>query len=59
MPAICNRAIQDYDQAITLKPDFARAYLCRSDAYHELGYETRAKQDYEQAIKLDPSLESE
>lgn len=47
-------AIQDYDQAIELDPDYAQAYNNRATAYHSKGIYTRALQDYTTAIKLNP-----
>ncbi len=47
-------AIQDYDQAINLDPDYAQAYNNRATAYHSKGIYTRAIQDYTTAIKLNP-----
>jgi tetratricopeptide (TPR) repeat protein len=51
------RAIQDYDTAIRLKPDDAIAvavYNNRGLAYAELGQYQRAIQDYDTAIRLKP-----
>jgi tetratricopeptide (TPR) repeat protein len=49
-----DRAIQDYDQAIRLVPDYANAFNSRGVAYQAKGENERALQDYDQAIKLDP-----
>src|SRR2546429_5742743 len=43
-----DRAIQDYDQAIRLKPDYPTAFNNRGDAYHAKGDYDRAIQDYDQ-----------
>src|SRR5205085_2424596 len=49
-----DRAIQDYDQVIRLKPDHFRAFNNRGNAYeHKADYD-RAIQDYDQAIRLKP-----
>jgi tetratricopeptide (TPR) repeat protein len=48
------RAIQDFDQAIKLKPDDAQAFYIRGTAYEYKGEHARAIQVYEQAIKLKP-----
>ena len=45
-------AINDYDQAIKLKPNNADAYYCRGLARHDLGDNKAAIEDYGQAIQL-------
>jgi lipoprotein NlpI len=50
-----DRAIQDYNQAIRLKPDFAEAFFNRGLIYSDRGDNDRAIQDYDQAIRLKPS----
>jgi lipoprotein NlpI len=48
------RAIQDYDQAIRIKPNYPEAFNNRGYAYfHKMDYD-RAIQSYDQAIKLNP-----
>ncbi len=47
-------AIQDYDQAIRLRPEYPDAYRNRGDSYSNKGQLDRAIQDYDQAIKLKP-----
>jgi len=49
------RALQDYDRAIELDPNYAKAYHNRGIAYDELGEYQRALQDYGCAIELDPN----
>lgn len=49
-----DRAIQDYDQALRLKPDYAEAFNNRGIAYWKKGQFDRAIQDYDQAIRLKP-----
>ena len=51
-----DRAIQDYDEAIRLKPDDAKAFLNRGTAYKAKGEIDRAIQDYDEAIRLEPYL---
>ena len=51
-----DRAIQDYDKAIELKPDFADAYNNRGNAYADKGAYDRAIQDYDKAIELKPDF---
>jgi tetratricopeptide (TPR) repeat protein len=50
-----DRAIQDYDQAVKLNPNYADAFNNRGDAYSDEGQSDRAIQDYDQAIKLNPN----
>ena len=50
-----DRAIQDYDQAIRLNPNYASAFNNRGLAYVNKGDNDRAIQDYDQAIKLNPN----
>ena len=50
------RAIQDYDEAIRLNPEFIEAYYSRGSIYDNLGQPHRAIQDYDEAIRLDPNL---
>jgi tetratricopeptide (TPR) repeat protein len=47
-------AIQYLDDAIKLKPDLARAYNNRGNAYSDLGQDQRAIQEYNEAIRLNP-----
>ena len=47
-------AINDYDQAISLNPDFARPFNNRGFAYLKKGESDRALKDFDQAIKLKP-----
>ena len=49
-------AIAAYDQAIRLKPDFAKAYNNRGIAKDELGRHEDAIADHNQAIRLKPDL---
>jgi lipoprotein NlpI len=49
-----DRAIQDYDQALRLRPDHASAYYNRGLAYWRKGDSDRAIQDFGQAIQLKP-----
>lgn len=47
-------AVQDYDQAIRLKPDYAAAFTNRGVAYDTMYQYDRAIQDHDQAIRLKP-----
>ena len=48
-----SRALQDYNKAIALEPEFARpVYESRSKLYKEMGKEDLAKRDLEKALKM-------
>ncbi len=49
------RAIEDYDRAIGLLPDYARAYASRGSAYRSLKDYKRAIADYNRALELWPN----
>jgi tetratricopeptide (TPR) repeat protein len=49
-----DRAIQDYNQAILLDPNYTEAYINRGIAYWKKRDLDRAIQDYNQAISLNP-----
>jgi tetratricopeptide (TPR) repeat protein len=49
-----DRAISDYTEAIRLKPNYAKAYYNRGNAYREKGDYDRAISDYNEAIRLNP-----
>ena len=51
-----DRAIQDYDEALRLKPDFAEAYYFRGEAWREKADPNRALKDYEQALRVNPRM---
>ncbi|MGJ5630492.1 tetratricopeptide repeat protein, partial [Nostoc sp. CALU 1950] len=48
-------AIEDYNQAIKINPNYALAYYNRGVARYELGDKQAAIEDYNQAIKNDPN----
>ena len=49
------KAIQDYDEAIRLNPQFADAYYNRGTAYgRDLGQYGKAIKDFDEAIRLNP-----
>jgi lipoprotein NlpI len=50
-----DRAIEDFDQAIRLNPNFAEAYVKRSIAHALKGQSDRAIEDLDQAIRLNPN----
>ena len=47
-------AILEYDEAIRLDPEYARAYYDRGTVYGALGQYEQAIQEYNEAIRLDP-----
>jgi tetratricopeptide (TPR) repeat protein len=50
-----DRALQNADQAIRLRPDYAGAFFTRGRVFNHKGQYDRAIQDFDQAIKLSPS----
>jgi tetratricopeptide (TPR) repeat protein len=52
------KAIQDYNQAIELDPEYTHAFNNRGFAYADLKQFKKAIQDYNQAIELDPELKT-
>ena len=50
-----DRAIEDYNKAIALDPNYADAYYNRGVAYAKKGQYDRAIEDYNKAIALDPN----
>ena len=50
-----NEAIQDYNEAITLNPNYAKSYKNRGLAYFAKGEIDLAIADYNRAIELDPT----
>ncbi|MDX1574953.1 MAG: tetratricopeptide repeat protein, partial [Kiloniellales bacterium] len=51
-----NKAIEDYDAAIRLNPDYATAFYNRGIAYDRKGFYGLAIDDFDTAIRLDPDL---
>jgi tetratricopeptide (TPR) repeat protein len=49
-----DRAIADFNQAIRLDPEYAKAYNGRGATYFRKGDYDRAMSDYDRAIRLDP-----
>ncbi len=52
------RAIEDFDQAITLDPNHAQAFNNRANAYDHLGEVERAIEDYVDVLRLVDSGEA-
>ena len=50
------QAVEYFDHAITLDPNYALAYNNRGIAYYDLKQYRRAIEDYDQVIRLDPKL---
>jgi tetratricopeptide (TPR) repeat protein len=51
-----NQAIEDYDAAIRLNPEYATAYYNRGIAYDRKGFHGLAIDDFDTAIRLNPDL---
>jgi len=51
------RAINDYDEAINLDPQYSGAYLGRGFVYHELGRYEQAIEDLNKTVQLIPYFE--
>lgn len=49
-----DRAIADFDKAISLKPGDGNAFGYRGKSYYKLGQYTRAIQDFDREIELGP-----
>ncbi len=49
-----DRAIQDFNQALKIKPDYAEAFYNRSFAYEKKGLLALALKDIEKAVRLQP-----
>jgi len=50
-----DKAIESYNQAISINPDYADAYLNRGDAYDDKGDYDKAIESYNQVIRIDPN----
>jgi tetratricopeptide (TPR) repeat protein len=53
-----DRAIQDFNEAIQLNPNFERAYYDRGNAYIDKEEYDRAIQDFNEAVQLNPNAET-
>ena len=51
-------AIEDFDRAVQLNPQYAEAYNNRGNTYFVLGNQQEAMKNYNQALKLNPELAS-
>jgi tetratricopeptide (TPR) repeat protein len=50
------RALEDNDQAISMDPSYAPAYVSRGSVYGKQGRHDKAIEDYNMALMLNPSL---
>ncbi|WP_373528172.1 tetratricopeptide repeat protein [Nostoc sp.] len=48
-------AIEDYNQALKINPNYVHAYNDRGRARYALGYKKEAIEDYNQALKINPN----
>lgn len=48
------RAIEDYDRALHIRPDYVRAFVARGYSNVRRGALTEAVQDYTKALEIDP-----
>ena len=46
------QAVENYDQAINLSPDFTHAFIGRALAHAALGNDAEAQQDTDRAVEL-------
>lgn len=53
----CNHAIEDFTEAIRLRPEYAHAYYFRGNCFEYKGDYTRAWRDIEKAIHIRPDKE--
>jgi len=51
-------AIQAYDEALRLDPEYAAAWKCKGDALDAVGRTSEAMEAYDEAIQLDQNLSS-
>jgi len=49
-------AIEDFNKAIELKPDYGQAYYNRGNAYYDLGIYNKAIEDFSKSIKINPKF---
>jgi tetratricopeptide (TPR) repeat protein len=53
-----DEAIADYNEAIRLRPQYAKTYFNRGSAYRKKGQNEQAIADYQKALELSPDLEN-
>ena len=49
------RAIEDYGQALHIRPNYVRAYVARGYSYVQIGDLDRAIDDYSEALQVEPN----
>ena len=49
-------ALDDYNKAIEINPQYAKAFNNRGIAKHDLGDKQGALEDYNKAIELNPAI---
>jgi tetratricopeptide (TPR) repeat protein len=49
-----DEAVEDFDAALTLQPDFAEAWVMRADSLARLGDTAAAARDLQEALRLEP-----
>jgi serine/threonine-protein kinase len=56
---VLDKALEDLNRAILLRPSNAKAYLIRSEIYAALGDKAKSEADHTEAVRRDPSLGKE
>ena len=51
-----DRAIEDFDAAIKIDPDYANAFANRAETYQKKGDYPRALKDFDEALRQQPTL---
>lgn len=54
-----SKAIENYDIAISLYPEYSTAYFNRAELYRQLGKTEEARKDYEKVVSLNPMVTKE
>ena len=49
------KALEEYEKALKLKPDFANGYYNRGVLYYEIGRYEKAREEWEKVLKIDPN----
>ena len=49
------RALEEYEKALKLKPDFANGYYNLGVLYYEIGRYEKAREVWEKVLKIDPN----
>jgi tetratricopeptide (TPR) repeat protein len=51
-----DEAIEDYNAALRLDPEFAAAYYFRGLSWSEKGEQEEASEDFRESMRLDPKI---